>query len=673
MIYGLLFYPMPTVKRKLFFTACSLLLQIPILYEILKNKVHVSFKISKEDSSRKIFFAGGIFMSVLTGLLIPSSVIKASAQEFIDINYFYHPVWFIVSAFCLAVGIFVVWAGVFYWLAKPSVKVLFDRGIWILAGIAVVNYMFFGKNLGILNTELKYEQGLDFSFKAQLWNIILMIAVVLLLYFIAERWKKQVFDLLVIAGIAISGMSIMNIVNINASIDSVKEEVMANSKMPEFSLSKKGKNVIVLMLDRAVGEYVPYIFNEKPELKEQFSGFTYYPNVISFGGYTNFGTPALLGGYEYTPAEINKRADESLVAKQNEALKVMPVLFDKNDFDVTVCDPVYANYQWIPDLSIYDEYPDIESYNTKGKFSDEKFKELKIQNNKRKFFCYSVLKSAPLCFQELLYDQGNYNQSNSEAYSGQILEGVTVAEGLDSNFMNAYNVLNNLSNITKISEDGSDTFLFMSNDTTHEPVLLQAPAYEPAKNVDNTEYEAENQNRFTSEGETLAMDSDWQMTHYHVNMAAFIQLGKWFDYLKENDVYDNTRIILVADHGQALFHTDRLVMTDGNDSTLFYPLLMVKDFNSNDFVTSEEFMTNADVPTMAMEGLIENPINPFTGGKIDSSEKTAHEQHILLSYDWDINKNNGNTFLPGTWYSVQGDRRDKNNWKVIEENEAFIE
>ena len=83
------------------------------------------------------------------------------------------------------------------------------------------------------------------------------------------------------------------------------------------------------MLDRAMGEYLPYIFNEKPELKEKFAGFTVYTNVISFGGYTNFGVPALFGGYEYTPLEMNKRSDELLVSKHNEALKVMPVLFNR--------------------------------------------------------------------------------------------------------------------------------------------------------------------------------------------------------------------------------------------------------------------------------------------------------------------------------------------------------
>ena len=33
------------------------------------------------------------------------------------------------------------------------------------------------------------------------------------------------------------------------------------------------------------------------------------------------------------------------------------------------------------------------------------------------------------------------------------------------------------------------------------------------------------------------------------------------------------------------------------DAEYYYPLLLVKDFNSNKFSTSEELMTNGDVPT----------------------------------------------------------------------------
>lgn len=673
LIYGLFFYHMPTVKRTLFFVISSVMMQLPLVYMAAKNKIQGWFRFNVEEPERKVFFAGGCFLSVLMGILIPSAVIQASPQEFIDVNYYFNPLWFVVSAFCFAVGIFVIWAGVFYWLAKPVGKVWFERGIWVLSGIAVVNYLFFGKDLGILNSELKYEQGLEFSFKAQFGNAAVLVFITVLLCFIAVCWKKIVLNMLVIATLAAGGMGVMNIVQINSGIEGIKDTIATNSTMPEFHLSKTGKNVVVLMLDRAVGEYVPYIFNEKPELQEKFEGFIYYPNTVSFGGFTNFGVPALMGGYEYTPSEMNKRSEESLVSKQNEALKVMPVLFDENNFDVTVCDPTYANYQWIPDLSIYDEYPDIETYNTKGKFSDQSTKEYKISNNKKRFFSYSILKTVPLCLQELVYDEGNYNQSKNGTeseglYTGQTVTGTSIADGLYSDFMDAYNVLDNLSEMTKIEERKKDTFLLMTNDVPHEPVLLQTPDYVPQKHVDNTEYDAENQERFTVDGITLKMDSDWQITHYHANMATLIKVGEWLDYLRENDVYDNTRIILVADHGQSLGHADEFLMEDGQDKSLFNPVLLVKDFEGKGFVTSKEFMTNADVPTIAMDGIIENPLNPFTGKRIDSSEKTAHEQYVLLSYDWDTVINNGNTFLPGKWYSVHDDMWDNKNWKTVEEN-----
>lgn len=47
---------------------------------------------------------------------------------------------------------------------------------------------------------------------------------------------------------------------------------------------------------KSLGEFVPYIMQERPELQQQFAGFTYYDNTISFGASTNFGAPALFGG-----------------------------------------------------------------------------------------------------------------------------------------------------------------------------------------------------------------------------------------------------------------------------------------------------------------------------------------------------------------------------------------
>ena len=99
---------------------------------------------------------------------------------------------------------------------------------------------------------------------------------------------------------------------------------------------------------------------------------------------------------------------------------------------------------------------------------------------------------------------------------------------------------------------------------------------------------------------------------------------------------------------------------------------MVKDFDSREFTISEEFMTNGDVPTLALEGLVDNPINPFTGKVIDSSEKTRHDQYIIGSDETDILINNGNTFLPSKWYAVHDDMRDVSNWRLVSEEETTL-
>ena len=79
-------------------------------------------------------------------------------------------------------------------------------------------------------------------------------------------------------------------------------------------------------------------------------------------------------------------------------------------------------------------------------------------------------------------------------------------------------------------------------------------------------------------------------------------------------------------------------------------------------------MTNGDVATLAMKGIIDNPVNPFTGKVINSAEKTAHDQYIVTQAEWDVNINNGNTYQPAKWYSVHDNIWDMKNWKIAAEN-----
>lgn len=658
-VFGAFIYDSPSLRRRVFLVALGLALQLPAVFALCKGRVHLPQPKVPATPNRKMFVWGALFLTVLVGLLIPSNFIAASPQEYVDITYFHNPLWYLVSTAGLAVGTFLVWMGVFYWLASEKGKVFFDRLVWALCGVMIVNYMFFGTDLGVITSTLQYEDGMDFTFKQQLINLGVVAVVAAVLWFVATKWKKVVVPVLLTATLACGAMGGINVGTIQKSVSEVKLEQA--SGQAGFGLSTEGENVVVIMLDRAMNHYFPYLLEEKPELKQQFAGFTHYSNTISFGGATNFGVPALLGGYEYTPVEINKRDTETLVDKQNEALKVMPNVFAQNGFDVTVCDPPYANYKWIPDLSIYDDLKGVKAFNTKGAFSDPEDKQAEIDNNHRNFFCFSMMKSLPLFVQGTVYEDGAYNRASKavakSAYTVQTITGDNTAQGVKKKFIDTYNVLTNLTDITNVTNGDKDTFLFLSNDTTHEPMMLQLPDYVPTVDVDNTQYLGKYPHKLTANGKTLVIENSNQLIHYQANMAAMLQLGKWFDYLREQGVYDNTKIIIVSDHGRDLRHFmdelyDKEKWNNGlYNAEIYMPLLLVKDFNSTKLTFDDTFMTNADVPTLAFKDVVKNPVNPYTKKPINNAEKFAHPQYIMKSGDWETTGTANNTTFPAALWS----------------------
>ena len=645
-------------KKFIFMIFLQVVILIPLalfyLRRIVPNtRVSKRSRVNKQ-SSPLVFILAGVFLVILTGILIPSSVIASSPAEFVDLQNYRNPLLFLVNSTSYAIGFFLLWAGIIRYILPDNSKHILDCIMWIFAGVFLIDSMCFGKNLGNLSAFLTFTDGLNISRNEKLINLVIVCVITVLLYVIFKYIRLIPF-ILSISAICITILSINQIYTAQKSLsdmDYIKEMKSEVKVEPLFRLSKTGKNVIVFMLDRAISGYVPYLFEEKPELKEQFAGFTYYPNTISHGFCTNFGTPGLFGGYEYTPTEMNKRDTELLVTKQNEALKVLPVLFYENDYEVTVIDPPYAGYTWIPDLSIYDDYPNLKKYIATGRIKNEELlleldQNALLQNN-RNFFCYSLFKSVPLLFGSEFYSNGTY-------YSASI-------SAKYPNIINEYSILTLLTDLTKISDKKNNTCLIIQNSTTHEPYIFQLPDYKLKPVVDNSNYK-------TAADGHIKMETELQQSHYHANMVSLLALGKWFDFMRKNEVYDNTRIIIVADHGRGLGQFDNMLLKNPEiDVECCNPLLLVKDFNSKDFTVSNEFMTNADTPALAVEKLIQNPRNPFTGKIINSEEKYAHPQIITSSGHWDTTKYNGTTFdtSDGHWYSVHDDIFKEENWEMIE-------
>jgi hypothetical protein len=356
------------------------------------------------------------------------------------------------------------------------------------------------------------------------------------------------------------------------------------------------------------------------------------------------GAPPLFGGYEYTPEAINKRTTEALVNKHNESLLVMPKIFLDNGFQVTVTDPPWAGYSWVPDTRIYDKSPELSVYNTKGAYTDiwlernntfdSQLLQLKSKFLKRNFIWFSFFKIAPLALRDAIYKNGEYWNTDKSAIDYTL-------------FLGNYAPLVFLSELTDFKASVPHNSIIITNDLTHEPNFLQAPDYVPRPDITN-----------------YGNSKYSHIVNYPTNAAAMKLLGTWFDFLKQNGVYDNTRIIIVSDHGADI----DIGAFDGSANLPFIkesynPLLLVKDFNSEKpMETDSSFMTNADVPILAFRNLIHNPVNPFTKNPI-TENKTGY-LHITINTGWEPAHHSKNTFniSPDEWYSVRDNIFLDENW-----------
>ena len=654
------------MRKTVFLIVVSVLSLLPLMLDILKKRGVLSDSSTDKESERKnpelrkIFALSCLLLFIIMGLLVPSSVIVSSPEEFIDLRAGNNPLSFIMYTAEVYCGSFLVWGGVMLWmLSSFRIRKKLAFGTWAVGIACLVDFLFFGRNLGTLYKNLSFVNEIVQSTGEKIINILVLSILFVLLFFVFEKKRQSVKVLSTVLCIAVgilAGVNISKIVTILNKSELLSEN---SSKTPSeelegiIPLSKKGKNVVVIMVDAAINGYVPYIFNEKPELEDSFSGFEYYPNTTTLGIGTICGAPGLFGGYKYTPRYMNERKDELLKDKVDEALKVLPATMSAEGYHVTVCDPPYAGFSMVPDISIYDDLENVDSYLLEGVYEDTENPDYGLSDLYNMYFVgYSLFKVAPVVTQKVIYDEGYY-------YTDPIKEGDLGV------IRNSFMVMSNLNYFTHVADDNTNNLLILSSCITHEPQILQLPDYELKEKIDNRGLETGV--RSDGKGNTIEFKTKDQMKHYHANVAAFMKLAKWFDYLRENGVYDNTRIIVVSDHGRAvgIFGDE---FPEEMDLSLANALLMVKDFDQkgNIVTTNMDFMTNADTPSLVMKGLIDNPVNPYTGNSIDNSDKINNDQYVVILDGFDLHEDeNSKVFDPKVWYSVHDDIFEKDNWEKL--------
>ncbi|GHV77104.1 membrane protein [Spirochaetia bacterium] len=555
----------------------------------------------------RVFVLSELALLALLGFVIPSSLIASSVAEFSFIDSLTTPFPFILHTALQTAGI-LLWVTALYFLFSPLVKQSLTLILLIVSVLALSCVFFISEDFGFITNTLVFSDPKPFGANRLSATICITLCVIIpaALLTLYIRKKQALFHFLQsVMCIALVCVSIVHLTAIrrNFSIASAKNESGVGASFePIYQFSKNGNNVLLIMLDCIVGAYIPYVFEERPDLLNTFTSFTWYPNTVSFANHTLIGALPVYGGYEYTPKAVNARIDTTLLDKQKEAYLLLPAIFADAGFSATVTDPPFDNFQ-MSNLSIFAADPRIHAENVKGKYTA-----LWMQNHpeinaisisdllNKTLLRFSFFKASPLFMRSFIYDDGEWLMLKDHS-AGEITPEI----------LNDYALLDLLPDLTAIQDDGA-AYTAIYSHLPHATTFLQPPDYTPTQTI-------------TNHGTSILKDD----SRYHMTMASFILLHKWFVFLKEHGVYDNTRIILVSDHGRG--NTDypgNITLPGGVKLQSYNALLMVKDFDAKDgdaLTVDTSFMTNADAALFAALGIAEK--NPFTGKALEPDKENG--------------------------------------------------
>ena len=641
-----------SVKRKPIFMSIGFTALLLITPFIKKLFLYFESKQKKSifDSDKKRFY---IFLSavsaflIFVGLVIPSTTIASSPQEFANFDNFTNPLGILYYTFIQTFGIF-VWLLCLYKLFSKQIQKYFSYiAVFILMG-SLINAFIFTGNYGDINKFLVFEDSdrLLHGAKYFIVNIFtLSLCIVIILSFLYSKFVKflpSILTIIVISFLTVSGFSGINIYKEYRRLQKTDLRTVINDKA--YKVSKTGKNIFILMLDRSMNFFIDPIFENNALVKKEYTGFTLFKNDLAFGGGTHISSPSLFGGYEYTPDNLNKRYSELLVDKHNEALSVLPKLFSENGWNVSFTDPPWLNYSWIPDLSVFDKYDMIaQNIDYQGKYSQSLLKSLKFSQNNanlsaihRNMLYFSFFRIFPSEIRRVFYSSGNYANSKLPQY-------ITMA------FIDSYSAIQNIAKEVEFVEDKNCINIIVNN-ITHEPPkqsdikILQKEFLIPlADKYCLNEYTAE---------------------HFYANYLAHEECAKFFRFLKENNCYNNSRIIIAGDHGRYSMKTRDMSFLKDFAGTGFkpeelIPLMMMKDFNSDgNLKIDNTFMTLADIPFLTVKDLDEKlQKNPFTGILFKDSQLKSPAK-VMISGGWQDDKE----------LEMKEFKADENDWAFVKDD-----
>ena len=539
-----------------------------------------------------------------------------------------------ITLFIITIGVWIM----LYLIAPKKVKnglVIFS---FIISILSFVYTIIIPLNLGTLQVNVFTEHN---NLSAPILLFILEASFILALiyfsikFFTKVNYKKYLI-VIVLINISVIGQSLYYGVKTENffTLDSRVYNENSDLKDSEITFSKTNKNVVVLMLDGFQGWYLNQVINEKSVLQDSLNGFIWYPNSISASNFTHSSMPSIMRGFDYSVKNLNKDKTRTIEEKIT------------NTCELFVEEAHSQNYNFIStvmhhskiDKNKYDAYLPSWDEEWDSKLNLEKMEEIWYD----RLWENALLYCSPLFLKPKIYNNSNWISGYFINEEDTIGKGQNV-KAKNSSLMQRYNFLRVLPRISN-TYGSKGSFIYIHSMAPHIPL-----------------------NTITDNG--ILND---KVSAYENNKWVLLKIKEWTDWMKENDVYDNTKIILVSDHGVSwnFYNGDKpkdvIITEDEKDKNKLEEnefwrvnvLLMVKDYNKrNKLDKNWNIMSNSDVHSFAFNKEIDKNIDS-NGARILPSVFLKWSGTILTDTTFNVVKS----------FDVKGSMFDLNNWKRVDNN-----
>lgn len=500
-------------------------------------------------------------------------------------------------------------------------------------GYGKLNHMVFMTNRDVFNTPKNKLFLVDF--------FVLFFACITVFFVL-----KRIFTLLRLCSLSLIlvtffyfGQSFFDLKHKSNQIETFEYQELSVPKLLDFS---KDKNILVLVLDAFTNSHFFDILMMYPKYFELFDGFVYYDNVLSPSNATHLTTPALIGGEKYSLVELYKKYG-SLVSLDNveyeaeNAFRNTALHFENMGWRVDVLnsipayflpDPIFTkedNISWMKDR-------DISFYYGTPYYS---YHFAKHQEKIGKILQQSSLGGLVL---ELI----NFGLFKISLYSiranlyrdGWILSRGTNKELLHFVFSQSSDVLN-MSELATLQAQ-KPTFKYIKSLITHHPFGLNIDS-ECLPDIGFVSKLPDKYKKFSFSGDRYHFDNE---------ICAIWGVSKFLNWMKDNSIYDQSKIIIVSDHG----YSDAYKQMEGNLGrelgNCSNPLLLVKDYNAKGRLKiNSNLAMNYEIYDFIVE---------------DKTNKGVRKQDFLH-----IIPKSGKELYPKSVFRIQDNVYDSKMWKNI--------